>query len=338
MDPDTAKYKSEMETLAERTSAGETESPGLGKGNQKSISRAAAIFVLIPAVPGLMISLAAMGLFYLSPARFNKLLAMLPGETILRSLLFFAPTALFAVVLLAVLYAREGGKPEPSEAAVSDNPVLVQFAARTGLIAGVPALLGATASLLLSFISPTRFQAFIEPLPGTRYIEKLLPFVPVGLLFVVVPSLLVVTNLVSFRRRGKAGRSADNAAAKFSRSLVLIILVTSVLLLGMAVAALALSYISPPHFDKLLIRLTSEGVIRLGMLFGSSALLALVLISALYLMLRSGRAAVPEGADGVAAVPRTQPGWLVWLLSVGLFFTVTSSIALFGVAFYLLVR
>ncbi|MBN1267372.1 MAG: hypothetical protein JXA25_17910 [Anaerolineales bacterium] len=326
-------------------STGPVDSPETGTGDvqvgkRASLSRLAAFLVLVPAVPGLLGSIAAMVLFYVSPGRFNRLLARLPGETILRSLLFFAPSALFAVVLLAVLYAREGGRPDRTDKPASENPLLVQFAARAGLVLGVPALLAATAGLLLSFVSPVRFEAFIEPLPGTRYIEKLLPFAPLGLLFVVVPALLVVTNLITFRRKTGKRRMAGDAVVKFSRSLVLVILVPSILLLGMAVAALALSYISPPHFDKLLLRLTSEGVIRLGLMFGFSALLALVLISSLFLLLRSGgmTSSVESGSIQVAAPARSQPGWLVWLLSVGLFFTVTSSIALFGVAFYLLVR
>ncbi len=345
--------------------ASSADLPGPGPGNSTgqdspSITRIAAVLVLIPAVPGLLGSIAAMLLFYFSPGRFNRLLARLPGETMLRSLLFFAPSALFAVVLLAVLYAREGSASRLQAGgqaqAAGGNPVLVQFAARSGLFFGVPGMLAASAALLLSFASPSRFEALIAPLPGTRYIEALLPFVPLGLLFVVVPSLLVITNLVSFGRAKKA-RPAGDAAAKFSRGLVLTILIPSVMLLAMAVAALALSYVSPPHFEKLVDRLTSEGVIRLGLLFGFSALLAVVLLSSLFLLMRPGSTATGdikadpdqsfgEHADRDPAVVSRQlkkqsrpvPSGLVWILSTGLFFTVTSSVALFGVALYLLVR
>jgi hypothetical protein len=350
---------------SERGLSTSADRPGSGQGNsteqgRPSITRVAAVLVLIPAVPGLLGSIAAMLLFYFSPGRFNRLLERLPGETVLRSLLFFAPSALFAVVLLAVLYAREGSASRPQAGgqaqAAGGNPVLVQFAARSGLFFGVPGMLAASAALLLSFASPSRFQALIEPLPGTRYIEALLPFVPLGLLFVVVPSLLVMTNLVSFGRVKKA-RPAGDAAAKFSRGLVLTILIPSVMLLAMAVAALALSYVSPPHFEKLVDRLTSEGVIRLGLLFGFSALLAVVLLSSLFLLMRPGSTATGESkadpdqsvgdhADRDPAVVSRQlqkqsrpvPSGLVWILSTGLFFTLTSSVALFGVALYLLVR
>lgn len=337
--------KDEALTLHE----GEPEQEG-----RRSLSRTLAVLVLIPAVPGLLGSIGAMLLFYVSPARFNKLLALLPGETILRSLLFFAPSALFAVVFLAVLYARQGSaSANVSETAHAGSPVLVQFAARTGLIFGVPGMLGATALLLLSFVSPALYEAFLDPLPGTRYLDALMPFIPLGLLFIVIPALLVVTNLVSFGRRTERRRAAGDAAAKFSRALVLVILVPSVLLLIMAVAALGLSYVSPPHFAKLLARLTSEGVIRLGMLFGFSALLAVVLISSLFLLMRPGRtegnleqterSEVQDPPNSGAASPQTpglKPGstTLVWFLSTGLFFTVTSSAALFGVALYLLLR
>jgi len=351
MEMNSTDNQSEMEPRTGTAVSDDIPPEGMQDGSRRSLSRLMAVLVLIPAVPGLLGSVGAMVLFYLSPARFNKLLAMLPGETILRSLLFFAPSALFAVVLLAVLYARQGAIPQAAEQAESSNPMLLQFLARGGLVLGVPALLATTAGLLLSFVAPGRFEMIIEPLPGTSYIERLLPFAPLGLLFIVIPSLLVVTNLVNLGREKQPGRENGDAAARLSRWLVLIILIPSVLLLAMAVAALGLSVISPPHFAKLILRLTSEGVIRLGLLFGSSALLAVVLISSLFLLTRpkwvplragSGRTAAGDSTapmpTGVPGRQKETPGCLVWLLSAGLFFTVTSSIALFGVAFYLLVR
>jgi hypothetical protein len=51
--------------------------------------------------------MAALGLYYLSPTRFAQVLARLPYEEFTRLVITFAPAALFALVLLAILYLQK---------------------------------------------------------------------------------------------------------------------------------------------------------------------------------------------------------------------------------------
>ena len=79
-----------------------------GKGpGEWPYSRVLAALVLFPTVPMLMLSVSALALFYLAPSRFGALLSRLPGESIIRSALVFAPATLFAIVILALLYVLE---------------------------------------------------------------------------------------------------------------------------------------------------------------------------------------------------------------------------------------
>ena len=78
-----------------------------------STTRWVAGLLLVPSVPLLLLSVAALGLFYVAPQRFGELLERLPGDQYLRSALAFAPAVLLAFVVLAILYALE--RPEPAE-------------------------------------------------------------------------------------------------------------------------------------------------------------------------------------------------------------------------------
>ena len=78
-----------------------------------STTRWVAGLLLVPSVPLLLLSVAALGLFYVAPQRFGELLEQLPGDQYLRSALAFAPAVLLAFVVLAILYALE--RPAPAE-------------------------------------------------------------------------------------------------------------------------------------------------------------------------------------------------------------------------------
>ncbi|MEJ2571866.1 MAG: hypothetical protein P8Y98_15135 [Anaerolineales bacterium] len=69
-------------------------SPG-GANDAGRTPRLVATLVLVPSVPMLIVSIAALALFYLAPTRFGNLIDRLPGETFIRTALVFAPATLF---------------------------------------------------------------------------------------------------------------------------------------------------------------------------------------------------------------------------------------------------
>ena len=90
-------------------------------------SKFVATAVLVPAVPMLLLSIASLGLFYLAPVRFGEIISRLPGKSLIRTALVFAPATLFAIVVLALLYAVEQpvgvlvpARPRPGRKPVSD--------------------------------------------------------------------------------------------------------------------------------------------------------------------------------------------------------------------------
>ena len=87
-----------------------------------STTRWVAGLLLVPSVPLLLLSVAALGLFYVAPERFGELLERLPGDQYLRSALAFAPAVLLAFVVLAILYALERPAPAEGEAESAAAP------------------------------------------------------------------------------------------------------------------------------------------------------------------------------------------------------------------------
>lgn len=313
-------------------------------------TRMTAILVLIAALPALLLSLAALALFYISPARFNWLLAHLPGETVIRTLLFFAPVALFAVVLLAMLYSGRDRSAQPEEPAADlqageeKAPIPAQVMARMVLIPSLPLMLLAMSALVMGFVSPERFEEINAAMPGGPYSRILLFFAPIGLLIVIVPSLLLALGWIPLGNHAAIGETGKTSVIKrLSRAGVLSIFIPSALLLLLSITIFILSYLKPAYFERLMAHLQAEGVIRLGMLFTTAALMAIVLLSALYLSFRPSY----ERAD-LDLNQQTQPALskpddsgkrlMLWPLAAGLFLTAVMGLALFGVGFYLLLH
>jgi hypothetical protein len=69
-----------------------------------NLARLGVGLVLLPSVPMLLLSLAGLGLYYLSPERLESLVTRLSQATVMRLGLIFAPLALLTVVLLAGLF------------------------------------------------------------------------------------------------------------------------------------------------------------------------------------------------------------------------------------------
>ena len=302
----------------------------MGSGSENTgPTRLVATLVLIPTVPMLLASIAALALFYIAPIRFGNLIDRLPGETFIRTALFFAPATLFAVVVLATLYALE--KPvdtEPREGIPGRfSGMHARWVALVALVPVVPALLASTALLALSFVSPGRFDRLIEPIPGDRFIRPMVVPVPI-LLFGIA---LVATYFALPRKHGLA-RLAVSAA-----------LITAVPMLLFYLAALGLSLFSPARFESLITRLPFESFVRLALVFAPVLLLAVVFLAVLYLRDR------PEPVFTSIDIPRAAPRPTVditglrsllgmWVLVGGLIMTTVVGLGLMGVTIYLVLR
>ncbi len=296
--------------------------------------------VLIPAVPMLCLSVAALALFYASPGRLDRVLAMLPGDQFLRLALFFAPATLFAIVVMALLYALEPARPAP-EAATQPLPSSRRPAPRPrqlpALVTGtIVALLLSVALLLLSFVAPGRFGLLIEPLPGDRYLRPLLRLAP----FVFSAALVLLASLAA-RRPGQAAERAQPAPA-WSAAVwsVRLLLVPTIPLLLFSLGALVLYYGAPGRFDTLMTTLGSEAFIRLVLFFAPFLLFAVIALAALYLgrPARPGVAVVPAAPGSSAEAYGGRSMWGVALLSAGLTATAMLGLAGIGVVAYLLLR
>ncbi|HLC04665.1 MAG TPA: hypothetical protein VJK02_16645 [Anaerolineales bacterium] len=303
-------------------------------------TRWVAILFLIPSVPMLLGSVAALALFYIAPVRFGGLIARLPGDEIIRTVLFFAPATLFALVVLAFLYARE---PIPSAPAVrspaQSAPVVgnpAQSLARWALALITPAFLVAIMVLLFSLAAPGRFSNWIEPLPGDRFLRPLIPLAPVLLL-----GLGVATILLAFPRRG-APQSTGEAvgSTRAARVAVGLILVSSLSMLALSLIALGMSYAQPDRFQRLMARLEPETFLRLALLFAPATLTAVVILALLYLIGRSigepGRAVPPPSVR--LATSGVRSTLAVSVLVSGLLLSTLVALGLLGVLLVLLVR
>lgn len=304
-----------------------------------TMTRMLAVLFLIPSVPMLLGSIAALALFYVAPVRFGGLIARLPADEFIRTVLFFAPATLFALVVLAFLYAREPGPSVPVLAKQPSEKLIRADAARSlarwGLGFIVPAF-GLTLLLLLfSQVAPGRFSNWIEPLPGDRFLRPLIPVAPVILL-----GLGVVAMYFAFRRRPAATREGWTGPGRSVRVAVGIILVSGVAMLALSLMALGVSYVRPERFQQLMSRLEPETFLRLALLFAPATLTAVVILALLYLIARS----TPEPLSMEAQATRR---WMtagarstlaVSVLISGLLLSTIVALGLLAVLLVLLVR
>jgi len=287
--------------------------------------------LLVPSVPLLLLSVAALGLFYVAPTRFGELLERLPGDQYLRSALAFAPAVLLAFVVLAILYALErpapaegegeaaASPPAPAEAAAVPRPPRASSAFRVSALAlllATPAFLASAVAALLAFIAPGRFWDLLSDLPGQRLLRAGVPLAPVALL-----GFLAVAGFMAARTAspGWAGgrRWLTQAAARLptATSLGLAML----LWLG-SLGGLLLFQLRPELLEQLIERLTARTVFRIQLAFAPVILFAVVLLSGLSLIgRRAGRLGITQDARSSAAVAVLSVGLLLTaLLTLGL--------------------
>jgi hypothetical protein len=319
----------------------ETASRG---GDGVPASRLLAALVLVPSVPLLILSVGALALFYMAPTRMSRLLEVLPGDQFIRLALFFAPATLFAIVVMAFLYALEPKRSVAVEATRPHKPRTEARRVRLGLVVAftMAALLSSVALLLLSFVAPGRFGLLLEPLPGDRFLRPLIRLAP----FVFSAALVLLVPLAARRRdfRQEAtdgGRSPAWSAAEWS---VRLLLIPTIPLLLSSLGALILYYGAPERFETLMATLGSTAFLRLVLFFAPFLLFAIIALAVLYL----GRPARPvAGAEAIYASATPPAGvatgvarsaWAIAILSAGLTATAMLGLAGMGVVAYLLLR
>lgn len=298
------------------------------------LTRVVATLVLIPTVPMLLASVMALGLFYLAPGRFSALLARLPGDELIRSILIFAPATLLAVVVLAVLYALDQ-PPSPELAAGAPGP-RVGTARRLAtwglLVPGLPMLVIAVGLWLFSFIAPGRFTALVEPLPGDAYLRLALRAAPVLLLAVVLPAALFLL----FGGRSSPDETAAPIPSAPIRWGVSLTLLATLPLFLLSLAALGFFLFQPSRFEVLMAHLTQETFVRLALVFTPAILLSLVLLAVLFLFFSRPRPRLEAGEPARTVI--TRQGVALWVLTSGLTGSAVVALGLLGLALYLLLR
>jgi hypothetical protein len=320
-----------------------------GTNNSGRTPRLVATLVLVPSVPMLLASIAALALFYMAPTRFGNLIDRLPGETFIRTALVFAPATLFAIVVLAALYAVE--KPDaalevsrleetlPRPRAVSDRKRLMlnsQQIARASMTFLVPALLFSMGFWALSFISPGRFERLIEPLPGDRFLRPL-----VGVLPIVLFVLTLIALLYAFAR--EEHKWLENAQERIARITVQSVLVLAVPAFLLTSIALILIIFSPDDLTRIIERVPYEEFVRLALAFAPAVLLAMVILAVLFLRrsqwglvenLKETATQQIAGLEINAVRARIAP----WILVAGLTLTTIVGLGLLGAGVYLLLK
>ena len=309
-------------------------------------TRLVATLILIPSVPMLLLSVAALALFYIAPTRFGNLIDRLPGEAFIRSALVFAPATLFAVVVLALLYALDrpamdvaATKPRPrlDKTAVVDveqrTGAYTSLVARIALAPAVLALLISTAVWALSFVSPSRFDRLLTPLPGDRYLRPMVPLAPIFFFAVVL-----LATYFSFHRTTR--RLGVTRASRPINLAVSLVLVAAAPILLVSLAALGLFYLSPARFESVIARIPYEAFVRLALTFAPAILFAVVLLAYLYL----GKKGVDDITQPTVAkqaqrrainFQRWRSLFALWVLVGGLILTAMIVLSLLGVVIYL---
>ncbi|MGB2896541.1 MAG: hypothetical protein WBB65_10325 [Anaerolineales bacterium] len=326
-----------------------------GQGQPWPYTRVVAALVLFPAVPMLLLSVATLVLFYLAPGRFGSLIARLPGESFIQTALVFAPATLFAIVVLAVLYAVEKPRSEIETQAVRTRPQkrglpVARTAGKLILIAALPAFMFSLSVWALSFVSPSRFDRLIEPFPGETYLRAVTPFLPWMFFAFALIAVLLLLSLEG-RKEDVERDKVEGAGARFAQEMqeprrlidyaVRIVLYAAIPALLGSLAALGVYQFQPERFARVISRLPLESLVRAGLLFVPPTSFIVVVLAAIFL-LRPRFAAIatrPQSVvDGVVTKSPLRSTLAMWVLSVGLSISAALGLGLLAVIAYLLLR
>ena len=311
-----------------------------------SSSKFVATLVLIPAIPMLLLSVASLGLFYLAPVRFGTLISRLPGESLIRTALVFAPATLFAIVVLAVLYAVEqpvGGRIRTRpRREIRSMGFPLQQASRWLLTPAVLASIFSLGLWALSFVSPDRFNRLLAPLPGDSYWKPLVPYMP-WLLFPLM--LFLAYQAFTPGVSDEAVETVDGRSRR-SRSLldsaVSALLTFAVPSLLATSAALIVYILKPERVSALLERLPFDSLVRLMLLFAPPTLFSVVILAVLFLLGSRRERKLGEKGEQVESDRRDTHRWRASLamgvLVAGLSLSAFLGLGSLGALAYILFR
>ncbi len=290
-------------------------------------TRLAATLVLVVAAPLLLLSSLALVLFYVAPTRFGNFLSRLPGEVAIRTVLFFAPVTLLAIVVLALLYAFE--KPlveitrplsirarelKPKRAALIAGPGLYRLA-WWSLWLSIPVLLASIAVRAAAFLSPSKFDNFLKRFSTGSILNVIIEVGP----FLLI--LLVTLELVALiRSQGTIPEGEQKGIPRVKRWLyrigparlaVGVVLIFALPLLLASLLALLAFFSRPERTLSILATLPKEVVLRVGLIFAPASLFVVVILAVLFLLQRLY--STQMGPVGQADItPESFSGWQVW--------------------------
>lgn len=308
-----------------------------------SSSKFVATLVLVPAVPMLLLSVVSLGLFYLAPVRFGEIISRLPGESVIRTTLVFAPATLFAIVVLAILYAVE--QPVEVQARlrrrVQRKPV-GDVLKRTGQWLLGPTALASIVSLglwALSFVSQDRYNRLLAPLPGDSYWKPFVPLAP----WLLFPLTLLLAYLAFGPGAPRELPSTDDRGRERRRSMldtsVSVLLAFALPALLASSAALIAYRLQPDRIGDLLARLPFDSLVRLLLIFAPPTFFSVVMLAGLFLMGSRRERALEETLD---RVEEHGSPWRAWVASAvlvgGLTLSAFFGLGALGALAYILLR
>jgi hypothetical protein len=308
-------------------------------------SRVLATLVLVPTVPMLLISVGALLLFYLAPVRFGDLLARLPGESFIRTALVFAPATLFAIVVLALLYAIEKPVEKPEVAIASRareaQRSLLDWLPRLTLAVAIPLWLFSLGLWSLSFISPGRFDRLLAPLPGDSYLRPLVPFAPWVLFLIVIAAAgFVFTRPAGGGEAQGARGSAEVGFDGMLRPAITAVLVSALPALLGSFAALAVYWLRPDSFARVLEHLPFETIVRAGLVFVPPTSFVAVVLAAMYLLgtRKPDQATGAEEPARLRGASSLRSSLGMFVLTAGLSLSAALGLGLLGSLIYIILR
>jgi hypothetical protein len=272
-------------------------------------------------------SVAALALFYAAPERFGKFLGRIPGHEIIRGALFFAPASLFAVGLLAALYALEARRPPAPEApAPRLRPGRRWLSSAVGLVL----LTASFSTLVLTWVAPGRTTRILAGLGEAVLTLNRLQYAAVAL---GVAALAIMAWTIR-RPRGGPRPAGDGSLAAWGRAAARLILLPTVPLFFLSLAGLALSFVEPTRLAGWIDRIALDDWIRLGLIFAPTSLAAVLFLSLMVLRAQSRTAPLAEAGPGFSSRSKAA----VWVLVGGLSLSAGMGMGVLGALALLFLR
>jgi hypothetical protein len=196
--------------------------------------------------------------------------------------------------------------------------------ARLGVIGGLVLLVFSVSLLAVSFVAPGRFGLWMDALPGTAYLREAVRLAPFLLFGGVVLSGIVLLLLGG--RRTVSQPRAGATVAQFAAGAALLLAVP---LLLASLGAFALYYLSSARFEALMLKISMDNLIRLGLIFAPAVLFSIVILAGL--VLYTGAVAQRR-----STALRTGDSLVFLSFGAGLFTALIIAIGFLGAVFLLL--